>query len=172
VAAISFHQRRPFTKAQQMKGKHMFKSVIAGVTALSLTFATAMPAQANGIDRDDAGKVIFGLVALAVLGAAIENNNRHHSEPEATRDLTPQRPAGWETGNNRNVALPRTCMQQIETRSGNHSMLMSRCLQRNDVRVRDLPNRCEVRLFTDNGPRNGFDPACLRQAGYRIDRRQ
>jgi hypothetical protein len=63
-------------------------------------------------------------------------------------------------------------LRRFETRFGDHRMFMRRCLQRSDVRVRDLPNRCEVRLFTDNGPRNGFDPACLRQAGYRIDRRQ
>ena len=146
----------------------MFKSVIAGVTALSLTFATAVPAQANGIDRDDAGKVIFGLVALAVLGAAIENNNRRDSQPEVTRDPTPQHPINL--GNQQR--LPQSCVRRIETRYGEHRMLLRRCLQRSDIRVRDLPNRCEVRLFTDDGPRNGFDPACLRQAGYRIDRRR
>lgn len=145
----------------------MFKSVIAGVTALSLTLATAMPAQANGIDREDAGKVIFGLVALAALGAAINNNNRRDREPEVTRDPTPQHPINL--GNQQR--LPQSCLRQIETRFGEHRMFMRRCLQRNDIGVRDLPNRCEVRLFTDDGPRNGFDPACLRQAGYRIDRR-
>ncbi|SFR55302.1 hypothetical protein SAMN04488005_2830 [Yoonia tamlensis] len=140
----------------------MFKSVIAGITALSLTFATAMPAQANGFDRDDVGKIIIGIAALAALNAAIENNRRDRQQPE-----TPQHP----TSGNNQQSLPQSCMERIDTRYGEHRMLMRRCLQRNDIRVRDLPNRCEVRLFTDDGPRNGFDPACLRQAGYRIDRR-
>ncbi|MDO6591972.1 MULTISPECIES: hypothetical protein [Rhodobacterales] len=146
----------------------MFKPLIAGVTALSLTFATAMPAQADGIDRDDAGKIIFGIVALAALGAAIENRNDNdqHSSPTQTR--SPQRHPTQGNDQRHNTRLPSECLRDI---GRNNQVFTSNCLQRNDVRVNALPNRCEVRVFTGNRARNGFDPTCLRQEGYRIDRR-
>lgn len=153
----------------------MFKSLIAGVAAVSLTFATAMPAQANGFDREDAGKLIIGLAAIAALNAALENRDRNDREPAQVEDRTQRHPQGW-TGRprpagNRNV-LPSECLGQIDTRYGDHRMYMSRCLERHQVWVAQLPRRCEVRLFTNDGPRNGYDPACMRQEGYRSDRRR
>lgn len=140
----------------------MFRPLIAGVTALSLTFATAMPAQANGIDRDDAGKIIFGIVALAALGAAIENRN--DNDERVTQTRSPQR----QPTQTHQTRLPSECLREV----GRNDRIFTRnCLQRNDVRVNRLPNRCEVRVFTGNRSRNGFDPSCLRQEGYRIDRR-
>ncbi|MCG3268565.1 hypothetical protein [Yoonia sp. I 8.24] len=140
----------------------MFKPLIAGVAALSLTFAAAAPAQANGIDRDDAGKIIFGLVALAALGAAIENRN--DNDDRVTQTRSPER----QPTQRNQTRLPSECLREV----GRNDQIFTRnCLQRNDVRVNTLPNRCEVRVFTRNGSRNGFDPSCLRQEGYRIDRR-
>ena len=153
----------------------MFKSLIAGVTAVSLTFARAMPAQANGFDREDAGKLIIGLAAIAALNAALENRNRNDRQPEQVQDRRQRHPQGWNghprRQDNRKV-LPSACVREIQTPYGDHRMFMRRCLERNAIRVSQLPDRCEVRLFTNDGPRNGFDPACMRQEGYRSDRRR
>ena len=157
----------------------MFKPLIAGLTALSLTFATAAPAQAQGFDREDVGKLLIGIAAIAALNVAIQSNNRDDSTPatqarnnrnNSWADLNRPRHRN-DTRNARNRDLPRTCLRGIETRFGTQRMFVQRCLERNDVRVNRLPNRCAVRVISTNGPRRGFDPLCLREAGFRATRR-
>ena len=58
----------------------MFKLLIAGITAISLTLATTTPLHAQGMDRDDVGKLLFGLAAIAVIGKAIEQNRERDRE--------------------------------------------------------------------------------------------
>ncbi len=159
----------------------MFKSLIAGITALSLTLATAVPAQANGFDREDVGKLIIGIAAIAALNAAIQNNKRHD---RATTQTAPaqhgvNRNDSWADLNRprqrnqaRNRDLPRQCLRSVETRFGTQRLFGQRCLERNYARVNRLPERRAVRIFTDDGPRRGFDPLCLRDQGFRSTRRQ
>lgn len=154
----------------------MLKSLIAGVTALSL--ATATPATAQGLDRQDVGKLLIGLAAVAVIGAAIEENR---DTPEST---PAQHSNGWggidrgnswsglnSNNNNNRRVLPHDCIRQVETRFGTQRMFGRRCLERNYRHANGLPDRCAVRVFGANGPRNGYDPRCLRQQGYTTDRR-
>ena len=159
----------------------MMKSLVAGVTALSLTFATVSPAQAEGFDREDVGKLLLGLAAVAVIGAAIENNQRQGTQPDVTRTHTP-RSGSWADLNRpqhrpdnrrdeRARILPADCLQTVETRFGPLRLFGQRCLERNYRYTADLPERCEVRVYSDRGPRDGFDPLCLREQGYRTNRR-
>jgi hypothetical protein len=160
----------------------MFKHMIAGITALSLTLATAAPVQANGFDREDVGKLLIGIAALAALNAAIQNNNRNDRADAQTQtaDHRSNRANSWADLNRphqrdrdraRNRALPRECLRSVETRFGTQRLFGKRCLERNYARVNRLPNRCAVRVFTTDGPRNGFDPSCLREQGFRATRR-
>lgn len=155
----------------------MFKPLIAGITALSVAFASAAPAQANGLDREDVGKLLIGLAAVAALNAAIDRNNRDDRRDESST-RTQHRNNSWDDLNRprqrdhvRNRELPRQCLRSIETRFGTQRMFTQRCLERNYARVNRLPERCAVRVYSDNGPRSGFDPLCLREAGYRATRR-
>lgn len=163
----------------------MFKPLIAGLTALSLTFATVAPAQAQGLSREDTSKLIIGLTALAVLGAAINNNNDRDKEPARQahdrndRDRwAPQshgnRGHGWGNLNRQNNRweLPGECLRGIETRFGTQRMFVQRCLERNYRHVNSLPARCAVRVYSNDGPRQGYDPLCLREEGYTSDRRR
>ena len=153
----------------------MYKSIIAGMTALSLCFATAGPAQANGFDREDAGKLIIGLAAIAALNAALENRRRNDDTPAPVVDRNHGHQNGghWNPRPNRaRFELPADCLQQAESRGGDYRMFMQPCLARNQVAVSDLPRRCEVRVFTNDGPRNGFDPSCMHDEGYYTDRRR
>lgn len=167
----------------------MFKSLIAGATALSLTFAAASPAQANNWSNDDLGKLLFGLVAAATLNAAI-NNKERQSDADSARTAQPVIRAPQvhvPSHHDRNVQnrnggindavrrtqpnlLPRTCLRTVETSFGNHTILGRRCLNNNYRRISELPRRCSVRLYTDRGPVNGYDLSCLREQGYRIRR--
>ena len=54
------------------------KSLIAALAALSLIMAT--PASAQNLSRDDLGKLLIGLAAVAVIGAAIEENRDRDDE--------------------------------------------------------------------------------------------
>ncbi len=160
----------------------MMKRLVAGVTALSLTLASAAPVQANGLDREDVGKLLFGLVAIAAVSAAIENNQRRENETAATQAHSTPRNGGWAGLNRpqprhdnrrdeRRMTPPYDCLRTVETRFGDLRLFGQRCLERNYRYAADLPERCEVRVYSDNGPRNGYDPLCLREQGYRTNRR-
>jgi hypothetical protein len=166
------------TTAPELKGQSMFKPFIAGITAVSLAFATATPAQANDFGREDFGKLLIGLAAIAAVGAVVRNNDRDKPDrPQTTQ--TDHRRDSWADLNRPRVrdqhrnarVLPRQCLQTIETRFGQQRLFGQRCLERNDVRVNRLPDRCAVRFYTPRGPRAGFDPLCLREQGYTSTRR-
>ncbi|WP_341368029.1 hypothetical protein [Yoonia sp. BS5-3] len=153
----------------------MLKSVITAVTALSL--ATATPAAANGLDREDVGKLLIGLAAVAVIGSALENSDDSAATPVQHGNSWNgiNRDNDWSrlnsnTQRSRRV-LPADCLRRVETRFGVQRMYGQRCLERNYRHVNSLPERCEVRVYSSNGPRTGFDPVCLRERGFVSDRR-
>lgn len=159
----------------------MYNALIAGITALSLTLASAQPVRAGGLSQDDIGKILFGLVATATLSAAINNNRNDLREPATRNTYTneqtqrvprsePRRSNNTRNDVFRSEVLPRHCVTHVSTRFGEHRVVDRRCLRRNDVRMRYLPRQCAVRLYTDHGPVRGFDPRCLRQEGYRFRR--
>lgn len=147
----------------------MFKPLIAGITALSLTLSTATPAQAKGLSEDDIGKILFGLAAIATIGALVENNDNRR-EVQVTRTHRPDpTPRTQQPHRQRYVdrsILPRDCLRGYETRFGTHRMFGAQCLRNTYAYSQNLPRSCAVRIFTTDGPRRGFDPACLRGQGY------
>jgi len=150
----------------------MFKFVIAGVTAIALTFSS-VPAQARGLSEDDIGKILFGLVAAGVLHSAINNNNSRRTTQAAPTPRTEQvRPHRGQSERRVDATriLPRACLTRVATRYGEHRMFGRRCLQRNNVNLRNLPRECAVRVRSNGNARRGFDPQCMRDAGYRIRR--
>lgn len=153
----------------------MFKFLITGVTALSLTLATAQPVRANGLNEDTFGKILFGLVAAATLNAAIDNrNDRRNDRQVQTQTHQPNyvapAPQRQNTRIPRRNILPRECLRHVDTRFGEHRMFTRRCLRNTYAFTPTLPRRCAVRVFTNRGPVRGFDPQCLRQEGYRARR--
>ena len=67
--------------------------------------------------------------------------------------------------------IPRDCVRVAETRFGNHRFFARRCLQHTYDYFDTLPNACRVRLIDTQGrTRNGYDPQCLRDYGYRARR--
>lgn len=152
----------------------MFKIVIVGITALSLTFSSVAPARANGISEGDIGKILLGLLAAAAAASFISNNQDNDVAAPAPAPVpTPKPPHGWYPPSDVQARkiLPRTCLQNIDTRFGNYRMFLRSCMQENYRFTRSLPEVCKVRVASRNGPRNGWDAQCLRQRGYRATRR-
>ncbi|SFS20122.1 hypothetical protein [Yoonia litorea] len=159
----------------------MWNKITAAITAMSFSLATVVPASAEGFDREDIGKLLLGLAAIAAVNAAIENNQRREDRTQADErtsrsansgrhdwaDLNRPRPRGERHAD----VLPSQCLRTVETRFGNLRLFGQRCLERNYRFAERLPQRCEVRVYSDHGPRSGYDPFCLREHGYRTNRR-
>jgi hypothetical protein len=64
--------------------------------------------------------------------------------------------------------LPLACLERFRVGTGTLDLFEDGCLERQGVRVRDLPDRCGVTLRTGHDVLRGYDPACLRDAGYRM----
>ncbi len=165
----------------------MFKTVIAGATALSLTLST--PASATGFTDDQVGSFFIGLLGTAAILHLIENSGgadkskveaiRTQPKPTAptVRALThPRHDQGVRPRHDPRVTerlrktLPARCLKTIETRSGEIRLFTRKCIQRHyDFRI-DFPQHCERSIRTRDGRRNGWGARCMRQAGYRVER--
>lgn len=161
----------------------MFKPAIAALAALSLTVAT--PALADRRE-DQLNRIIIGATALAIIGAAISNNNRgNRAEPAQTapqvsprphahpvdpkpvppRPVEPPRVGGWWP------EVPARCLSTVDTREGPQRILEQSCLDRNYDQVRQLPLACQSQYATWGAMVTGYAPDCLSNHGIYIQRR-
>lgn len=157
----------------------MRQHLIAATAAVALMIATVTPAHADGLDREDAGKLLIGLAAIAVLGAALNRDGDDDRRMVQRTHGGTGTQRGWSDLHDRETArqdarraLPASCLRWVETRYGHQRIFGQRCLEQNYTRHAHLPARCAVRLYSGNGPRNGFDPHCLRDAGFTTDQRR
>jgi hypothetical protein len=136
-------------------------AVAAAAIALAGMTATAVPARAQ---NNDAAKILFGLTALAIIGAAIANANQpppaahpvhpvrppqHGHVQRPPHPVHPHRPAPA-------VHLPAHC----EIRTGQGSFYGARCLLRAGYEG-PLPQACARDIRTERGWRVVYDGACL-----------
>lgn len=157
----------------------MFKTLTAGLMALSLTFTSVAPAQANGLSEDDIGKLLLGLVATAAIASAIKNNRDDDrgrvAVPQKPRIAAPvhqprHQPRGHDRFSSVPAPLPAQCLRILQTRHGTQRIFGERCLSRNYAEAYRLPASCGIRFNTDRGLRSGYDARCLRQNGYSLQR--
>lgn len=141
----------------------MYKSVIAGLTAISMLMSS--PAHANERAQDQVGSFLSRFIEADTVADIINNHSIRPNRPE-------HEDKGWRSHNVRDrTLLPRRCLQNVETRFGPVTMFPRDCLRQNYGYTDNLPRSCEVRVATHNGPRNGYDDYCLRQSGYQMRRR-
>lgn len=145
----------------------MLKTLTAGITALSLGFAAPAQAAPQG---DDLGKLIAGIAAVALLGAAIDASSRGNATVTLTNPRTPNRNAhrnSNRSGYHAQVGpLPSQCLVNVPTRRGITQIYGSRCMSRNFERANRLPEVCSVTLEGARRDRSGYVPDCLRRFGY------
>lgn len=138
----------------------MFKTLTAGITALSLV----VPHSASAAQNNDIGKFIVGLAAVAIIGAAIDATSRQPA-PVVAEPRPNERNQDRIRGN-RVEPLPSQCRVQIPGRHGVTEIYGQRCLTRNFSRADRLPEVCAVRVQGEHRDRRGYAPDCLRQFGY------
>ena len=158
----------------------LHRRFIAVVLAASVavTGFTAAPARAD----EDFGKILAGLAAIAIIGAAIENSRddnvhvvtrqkvrvkpykgHNHAQPhnhDGPRNLPP-RVARYD--------LPGKCVQTFRAHNGTRVLGLN-CLKNNYRHVGSLPKACRLSVDKGRKQRVGYETLCLRERGYRITR--
>lgn len=142
----------------------MFKTLTAGITALSLAVPHAASAQSA-----DISKLIAGLAAVALIGVAIDQGVRSAS-PVALEPLPRDRERDRIRGH-RTAPLPAQCRVEVPSRHGVTEIYASRCMARNYERANRLPEVCNIQVQGEFWGRTGYAPDCLRQFGY-VEERQ
>ena len=162
-------------------------STAISVTGLSLT---AAPARA-----DDTAKILAGIAAIALLGAAIENNrnkvrivtrpsptwlgpneyNGTHYRPQPPIQSRPTPPAPHRPRplppRFTRYDLPNHCLKPANGFRQGKYLVGNDCLERYYGSTRALPGECRVRFGAGRETHTMFRPGCLQKHGYRLVRR-
>lgn len=159
----------------------MHRKFIALVLAAAVTITgfAAAPARAD----EDVAKVIFGLTALAILGAAIRDSrqndpvvvsqgdrgydSRPHHHPHRGHGWVPPRPL---PPNVARYTLPAHCQKPVPGLRG-RPVLGLRCLKQSYPHVNSLPRACRIEVEKGRRERDGYSTQCLRNRGYRLSLR-
>lgn len=128
-------------------------------SAMAITGVMSQPAQAGD---DDIAKWIAGLAALAIIGAAVADNNRSKSKPAYTQTPQPRQ----------NNLLPARCRINENIHGQKIQGLSRQCLRRSNVNVQSLPRECAVKLRNRHQGRDEviYGGRCLKSHGYRLAR--
>jgi hypothetical protein len=155
----------------------MRKTFTAGLTALSLILIPAAPVQAE--NNDTLNHAILGLLAAGAIGLAINESKSNKSSSVQVHRTTRHANQG-RFGNERRTVrrrrhvdpLPSRCFRQVKLGNGRiQNVFTSRCLDRRYDDVNYLPRNCQTRIGGRGGNQRGYEANCLREHGYRSDRR-
>ena len=158
---------------------------IAGVSA---------PARADG---NDAAKLFVGIAALALIGKALKDDDDrrtvsrntyspHYYDTPHPNTVRPNiirpniihpkvvhpkvvhpRPVPPRVSR---YDLPGQCLRNYRVNHDNVRLLGAACLRKNYRQVNALPYACQLQISGRSGSQTGYEPACLRERGYRIAR--
>lgn len=152
----------------------MHRKFIALVVATAITITGVSVSQARAADAKD---ILGGLAAIAIIGAGVHYYNKEQRKQRASRQQTytqqpyvaqpsyPVRPLP------RNVArydLPQQCLRNYNAYSNNQPLLAPNCLKKHYKHANSLPQECKVGFWNGKKVKRAYEPACLRQQGYRV----
>jgi hypothetical protein len=161
-------------------------SAALAVTGLSLA---AAPARA-----DDTAKILAGIAAFALIGAAIHNNRNKdqvvirpgptwqgpghtgtHYRPQPPIQSRPTPPAPTRPRplppRYTRYDLPNHCLKPANGFRQGKYLVGNDCLERYYGSTSTLPGECRVRFGAGRETRTMFRPGCLQKHGYRLVRR-
>lgn len=158
----------------------MHRKFIALIVASAIAVTGLSASQARAADTRD---IIGGLAAIAIIGAAIHHYEKDKSKKKASRKKSyvhkqpkhvykkptvkkhhvrrkPQRVARYD--------LPHRCLRTYKGYGPNRKLLGPSCLTKHYKYSNSLPHQCKVGFWNGNKVSRAYEPACLRQQGYRV----
>lgn len=167
----------------------MYRKFIATILTVSVGITGFASSEARASDNDLL-KVLGGVAALAVIGAAIadaKNDDRHGADRQGYRKHHGKRHHSrdrWADHHDdrfarplperaRRKMLPAGCRVQARNQHGVFPAYGRGCLERSFRHAGQLPAQCATRARTrQHGPKNiVYSGRCLAQYGYEISRR-
>ena len=136
----------------------------ASLVSLALATAPISATPARAADAENVIGILLGLGALYAIGRSIDRDDKERAT--AVR-RSRQEPPRFQSPDRRRV-LPAECLRTFETRNGPVRGFSRHCLKRTMHRVDRLPERCELQIRTDRGPRTIYAPRCLRRQGWQV----
>ncbi|SDX46836.1 hypothetical protein SAMN05444358_10657 [Ruegeria halocynthiae] len=156
----------------------MHQKFIALIIATAVFITGLSASQARAADTRD---ILGGLAAIAIIGAAVNHyhqekkrdeeaeRRKRHKRAEAkakkakkkhkVRPL-PNRVARYD--------LPYRCLRTFNTYSPDRQLLGPKCLKKHYKYADSLPHQCKVGFWNGKKVKRAYEPACLRQNGYRV----
>lgn len=140
------------------------KTFIASVLSLAILVTGISAPRAQALDEDGIAALLFGVTALAVIGAAVADDKKdRRPDPKPTpKPVKPSKP-------NKKAWLPSHCSKRFETRKGRIIQAYGqRCLFRAQYPAYNLPEKCYVQRKGAQGRIAGYRAQCLSRHGYKV----
>ncbi len=150
----------------------MHKKFIALIVATAVVITGVSASQARAADAKD---ILGGLAAIAIIGAAVNHYNKEKRRDEVARQYNPV-PIDRQVKKHKvrplpnRVArydLPQRCLRTYDGYA-QRPLLRPKCLNKHYRHANSLPQQCKVGFWDGNKVRQAYEPACLRQKGYRV----
>ncbi|WP_170341268.1 hypothetical protein [Ruegeria arenilitoris] len=151
----------------------MHRKFIALVVATAIAITGVSASQAKAADAHD---ILGGLAAIAIIGAAVNHYNKEKRKERVTRQNNyvhqpqnvrpdhirplPRRVARYD--------LPQRCLKTYNGYSKKRPLLGPNCLEKHYKHANSLPQQCKVGFWDGKKVKRAYEPACLRQKGYRV----
>nr|WP_170540205.1 hypothetical protein [Ruegeria arenilitoris] len=151
----------------------MHRKFIALVVATAVAITGVSASQAKAADAHD---ILGGMAAIAIIGAAVNHYNKEKRKERVTRQNNyvhqpqnvrpdhirplPRRVARYD--------LPQRCLKTYNGYSKKRPLLGPNCLEKHYKHANSLPQQCKVGFWDGKKVKRAYEPACLRQKGYRV----
>lgn len=151
----------------------MHRKFIGLVVATAIAITGISASQARAADAHD---ILGGLAAIAIIGAAINHYNKDQRRDRVARqNYYVQKPQDVRPNHIRPLPkriarydLPQRCLKTYKSYSKKRPLLGTSCLQKHYKHANSLPQQCKVGFWNGTKVKRAFEPACLRQKGYRV----
>ncbi|WP_420585937.1 hypothetical protein [Ruegeria sp.] len=152
----------------------MHRKFIALIVATAIAVTGVSASQARAADAKD---ILGGLAAIAIIGAGVHYYNKEKDKQRVHRQRTqvhrpkpvqpyyPVRPLPHHVAK---YDLPQKCLKTYNKYSPRHPLLGPKCLKKHYKYVDSLPRECKVGFWNGKKVKRAYEPACLRQQGYRV----
>ncbi len=156
----------------------MKRMILTAVTATALALGPVATAPASAADTKDVLGALLGIAALAAIAHEVKENKAERNR--TTRRVYNDdgyyyggdgyRDRSWDRRDRQAKVLPGECLRVLDNGRHDGIVFPARCLSRNGVRTRELPDRCETQVRTREGRIDVYRARCLADAGWTLPR--